>query len=211
MPTIPIASSIAHAISPDDFELYIVALMIVDDDNPVLPIVDMMVFPVNPSSMMELEQTYAVIKKSFSGINVVDNETFVAVPITISGSFGRMQRLMFSGQNTFSLKTGYGATRYLRNLINLGRQKNNKGTPYRTVFYNLAFNSVYTVVVNRCAFNMTEGTNKIWHYNLSMDAVAPGNINNSLSEIAVISGAVAADFFNTLFQQAAQSIASLIS
>ena len=60
----------------------------------------------------------------------------------------------------------------------MSKRKNQSGKPYRVIYYNLPFggNEVYTVEINECRFNQSMQNNMMWHYDLSMTAVAPGNI-----------------------------------
>lgn len=173
----PIGQVILHNTLPNEFELYLIALQVVDDDNN--EIIDYLVFPVNPSSVMQVQKTFTNIKKTFNAVHINENNTFPVCPINMNGNFGRNFKFVISHKKTIPLKTGYGTVKYLSNLIKTSKGNNSKGRPYRTILYNLVFGDIYTVEIMDCKFSQTQNENKIWNYDLSMMIVAPGDIGNT--------------------------------
>lgn len=195
--------SVLHLIDKDNFELYLVALEIRDEDSPLDNIKDMMIFPVNPDSIMYIMKTLTSIKKSFTGVHIIDNDTFVPSPINITGTFGRKIRTFYG--NGIEVKTGFGTIKKLHELIKLSKSKNDNGKPYRTIFYCLPFSEVFTVEINECRFSQTMDRNRMWSYDLNMTAVAPGfigNINESASIFNILSMNFLTKVINDTFESA---------
>lgn len=71
---------------PKEFELYIIALELTDENFNTLRY---FVFPVNPSSLEESKPQLTNVKKTATGVTVLKNPTFVPTDISISGTFGR--------------------------------------------------------------------------------------------------------------------------
>lgn len=180
----PIGKAVLNRLFPDDFELYLVAIEVRDDDDMLQPIKELLVFPVNPDSIMLIQRKIIDIRKTFQGIHVNDVDTFVPIPLNISGTFGRKFRILFSGSenptNALNFKTGFGTTKVLKNIVDMSKMRNESGKPYRTIFYCLPFggNEVYTVEINECRFSQSMQNNMMWNYDLNMTAVAPGNIGS---------------------------------
>ena len=174
-----------YALFPDNYELYLVILQVVDDD--LNEVKDYLVFPVNPDSIMRIQKTFTNIKKSFSSVHVIDNNSFVPFPISMNGSFGRGLRTVFTGNSLITVKTGFGVVTYLKNLITLSKKTNENGRPYRTVLYNLTFGETYTVEVNECRYSQSMGTNRIWNYDLNMTTVSPGDIGDTSLNVSMAS------------------------
>ncbi len=170
--------AVLHTMLPNDFELYLVCLELRDDSNKDNPVVDRLIFPVNPNSIMHIQKTLVNIRKSFSGIHVNTNDGFVPFPINLSGNFGRSLKVVLTGKKTFPMKTGFGAVKYLRDLIEASRGSNDNGNPYRLILYNMAFSDTYTVEANDCRYNQNMQSNMIWNYDLNLTAIAPGNIGS---------------------------------
>lgn len=173
----PAGEAILHSQMPDDFELYLIALQVVDDENNNIE--DFMLFPVNPNSAMQIQKSFTNIKKSFNAVHVNENDSFVPMPINLTGNFGRKLRIIVTGNSSIPMKTGYGAIKYLKNLILLSKSSNANGKPLRTILYNLAFGEIYTVEINECRFSQSVEQSRIWNYDLNMTAVAPGDIGNT--------------------------------
>lgn len=172
----PMGEALLNSQLPDEFELYLIALQVVDDDKNEVK--DFLVFPVNPNSIMHVQKSFTNVKKAFSSVHVNENNSFVPSPISLNGSFGRGIKAVITGDSALAIKTGYGVVRYLKNLIALSKSSNDNGKPYRTIFYNLAFNEVLTVEINECRYSQSLDSNRIWQYDLQMTAVAPGDIGN---------------------------------
>jgi hypothetical protein len=71
---------------PKEFELYIIALELTDENFNTLKY---FVFPVNPSSLEESKPQITNVKKANGGVTVLKTPTFVPTDITLSGNFGR--------------------------------------------------------------------------------------------------------------------------
>jgi hypothetical protein len=71
---------------PDEFELYVIALELTDENFITQ---QYFVFPINPSSIEETEPKLTNIRKTLGGITVLRNTTFVPTQISLSGTFGR--------------------------------------------------------------------------------------------------------------------------
>ena len=173
---VPFGEVMLYNTLPNEFELYLVCLQIVDDDKN--EIIDYLVFPVNQSSVMQIQKSFTNVKKTFNAIHVNENNTWSPNPISMSGNFGRGFKFVMTGKQTIPLKTGYGVVKYLSNLIKLSKENNSNGRPYRTILYNLAFGDIVTVEIIDCKFTQTQQEARIWNYDLSMIAVAPGDIGS---------------------------------
>lgn len=173
----PMGQVLLHNTLPNEFELYLIALQVVDDDNN--EIIDYLVFPVNPSSVMQVQKTFTNIKKTFNAVHINENNTFPVSPINMNGNFGRNFKFVITQKRTVPLKTGYGTVKYLSNLIKTSKGNNSRGRPYRTILYNLVFGDIHTVEIIDCKFTQSQTETKIWNYDLSMMIVAPGDIGNT--------------------------------
>lgn len=187
-------------IYPNDFEYYMCSFELVDSNGKT---VDFLVFPVNPNSIKEREMFDSDIQRTALGIVTNDNSTFIPVEINISGNFGRKLKMLigragidavginFSTEGNdikvFSnqIKTGYGTSKVLDNILKKSRKTDNKGNQYRLYFYNQGFGTAYLVKVLDKEFNQDLSTNMIWNYNISLLGIAPINSftksNNSKS------------------------------
>lgn len=76
---------------PKEFELYVVALELMDQDGATLRY---FVFPVNPSGLSEVQPEITNVRKTLGGITSLSNTTFVPVNITVSGNFGRKFKIL---------------------------------------------------------------------------------------------------------------------
>lgn len=174
----PGGRAILSATLPNEFELYLIAIEIRDDEGiPGGVIKDFMVFPVNPDSILYVQNNIASITKTMGGVHIDDNDTFIPRPINLKGSFGRNFKIFLNGDKAIDLKTGYGTIKYLEKMVDLSRGKNNNGKPYRTILHNLAFGSSYTVNIEDCKFSQDMNSNMIWNYDLNTTIVAPADLN----------------------------------
>jgi len=154
------------------------------------PIEDVLVFPVNPDSVLRVQRTLANVKKSAGGVHVVDNETFVPFPISLSGTFGGRKFKILLGGSAFdiSLKTGFGVIQKMKEIVEKSKTKSfGEGNPYRLILHLLPFNESYTVIVNECRYSQSMDRNRIWHYDMSLMAVAPS-----------LKGGIGESFFDTM-------------
>jgi len=192
-----------HALMPNDFEYYVVALELTDlDDNTI----DYLLFPVTPAAIDIIDPELTNIKKSAGGVVAISTPTFVPKPITLSGTFGRKLRLLLSaslGLTSFSaiklstssglykkssakgvgirsaqfdaaIKTGYGVTKVLQSICDKSTMLDDKNLPLRLYFYNPTFGESYLVKKNEVKFSQEKGqSNMLWQYNLKLTAIAP--------------------------------------
>jgi len=172
---------------PDEFELYVFALEVVDKN---FTTTDYFIFPINPSNFSEQKQEITNIKKTSGGITVLTNPNFVPIDITMSGNFGGKAFKVLIGDSTQNLigafitdtsvtqavfdndvKTGYGLTKILEKLISKLKKTDQNG-PYKLIFYNLSRGTTYFVVPMSLNFSQSQESNMIWNYSLQLKAVA---------------------------------------
>lgn len=73
------------------------------------------------------------------------------------------------------IKTGYGCTKILEKILKGASQLDN-GNPRTLIFYNLALGNSYVVeIVSAPSFEMTEESNMMWQYNVTLKGVAPAD------------------------------------
>jgi len=176
---------------PDDFEVYITALELVDSNEKT---VDYFVFPVNPQSITESENQIVSIKKTAGGISTLSTETYMPTMINLVGDFGRKFKILvgknvvdFQGYNfseklgtdkvvqvlSDTVKTGYGCTKVLEKMIKKSNQLDQNGKPYFLYLYNLNFGKVYLVkCIGQPTFTCNMEKNMIWQYNIQFQTLA---------------------------------------
>lgn len=76
---------------PRDFEVYMCALELVDDN--LFP-VDYFAFPVMPKSITKNESEATTIQHSFNGITVFNKKGYIPDELTIQGDFGRSFKII---------------------------------------------------------------------------------------------------------------------
>jgi hypothetical protein len=96
---------------PDEFELYVIALELTDENFITQ---QYFVFPINPSSIEETEPKLTNIRKTLGGITVLRNTTFVPTQISLSGTFGRNFKVLIGEKyedflHGFALRDGRSA------------------------------------------------------------------------------------------------------
>ena len=184
-----------NAMFPNDFEAYLVAFELVDSDDNTI---EFFSFPLMPSNMSIIEPEITNIKKVNKGITSLKTDSFIPKDINLIGSFGRTFRILLRDKvvdfNSFhktlgiqkgdfqgpTIKTGFGSTKVLQNLLEGSKVLDQKGKPCRLYFYNFAFSENYIVEVVQKTFTQSKETNMIWNYNIALKAVAP--INNTLRD-----------------------------
>lgn len=176
-----------NALFPDDIEIYIFALEIVNSDKETE---DYFIFPINPNSINEPYNPIQSIKKTAGGITILNTTTFTPTKISIQGNFGRKFKFLlgqevvnFSSINfkpslndskpTFnkSIKTGYGCLKVLEGIVKKSNTLDKKGQPYALFFYNLALGNNYLVKVVDFNSSMNQEGNMIWNYNLTLESL----------------------------------------
>lgn len=200
-----------NALYPDEFELYVCALELVDQTGKTLRY---FIFPVNPSSIDENQPQINNIKKTLAGVTTLSTPTFVPVDITLTGNFGRKFKVLLGtdyvdflnsfktdiGQTTASslasglgtvfdqrTKTGYGCLKILEDLIKEASVVDSFG-PRRLIFYNPAFGTSYLIRPQSFKIQMSQESNMIHNYYLTMKGVAP--LDSLLSQKQLQSEAV---------------------
>jgi hypothetical protein len=181
---------------PREFELYVVALELVDGDGNTLKY---FIFPVNPSSLDEVDPKLTNIKKTLAGVVSLSTTTFIPGDVTLSGNFGRKFKILLGGtftslissfatqggkvtlgsvkdgfQEFFDerIKTGYGCFKILEEIVEAADVVDDKG-PRRLIWHNLAFGTAYLVKPISLRKNMTQDTNMIHNYFLQLKTIAP--------------------------------------
>src|SRR5574344_822330 len=77
-------------------------------------------------------------------------------------------------------KSGYGLTKVLKFILEKANELDSKGRPYILLYNNYAFNTSYVVDVVNSSFNQSIENNRMWFYELSLKAVAPGDAIQSV-------------------------------
>lgn len=179
-----------HSLYPNEYDYYAFQFELRNSNNN--QITDLLILPVNPNNITIQERTIKDIQKTSSGIVNLINDSFVPIQYNISGSFGRKFRILlnkdvisgaafgftlFEGkelQLSPTIKSGYGTTKFLEQLLIKSQTLDENGNPYRLFFYNLAFNHVYLIQVDTHQYSQDKQTsNRIWQYNLSFTCIAP--------------------------------------
>jgi|SRR6056297_661682 len=161
------------ALFPRDFEIYIMAIELVDYNGVTI---DYFMFPIMPNSISKSEIERTNIQKTFRGTTVIRSTSFVPKDLTISGSFGRGFKIMIpdifgdNSVNTFLgysleagaysaddlnnipipkpsflpfIKTGYGLIKKLQAIIDKAKGFSRSGKPFRLYLYNPALGENY--------------------------------------------------------------------
>lgn len=185
---------------PDEFELYVIALELVDSKSNTL---EYFIFPVMPNSIDESQPYINNIRKTQSGVSVMSSNNFNTVDINISGSFGRKFRVLLgadykefissfkseSGKVTKSsfkkgikdsfdkrIKTGYGCYKVLEDIIKQSGQLDLYGGVKTLIFHNLALGNSYIVKPLTLRPSQSQESNMIWNYTLNMKGI--GNLKS---------------------------------
>ncbi len=192
-----------NALYPSEFEVYVLALELVDSRNQT---VDYFTFPVMPKSITHNYGVINNVKKTFGGITTLNTTTFVPVDIVLQGNFGRRLRFLLGDElidaaaiafstvggalskqdlapnavrtrsGTFStrIKTGYGCIKILQAILDKSSTLDQYNNPYKLYYYNPAIGESYLVTVaTPFSFSQNEQMNMIWNYVLNLKAIAP--------------------------------------
>lgn len=192
---------------PNEFELYVVALELVDEDFNTLKY---FLFPVMPKSLEEDSQQLASIKKTIGGVHVLTTTHFIPTDISLSGTFGRRLRVLLNGTYTEfltsfktstddltwkslskgaveffdeNIKTGYGCTKILESLINDTNTISPNGGSRNLLFHNLALGNSYVVRPIGLKLSQNQESNMIWNYSLTLRSLAPLSAFYNSSEL----------------------------
>lgn len=169
-----------HAMKPDEFEYYAFTFELLNSDSSVDRIFH---FPVNPNAVSINNQSLVTIRKTSQGFISQISNSFVGKTISISGTFGRRFRLMLfrdgdNSTNDLKLRTGYGATKMMEEVMNRLYQMDKLGFPRLLIFHNYAFNQ--SLVVEILSYQMTQSieNNMMWNWSIEMKAVGDGKSIN---------------------------------
>lgn len=180
---------------PNEFEVYMCAFELIDHSGATLKY---FIFPVMPSNIEETHSEITNIKKTLAGVVVLSNNTFIPRDISLSGTFGRKFRTLI-GENIIDLtssfmvdnkltigsvasgikqmfsdrvKTGYGCYKVLEEMIDESKVIDEKGAR-RLLFYNPSIGNNYIVKPISLKASMSQESNMLWNYSLSLKAIAP--------------------------------------
>lgn len=179
-----------HTLFPNDFELYLIAIELVNSRNATE---ELFVFPINPRAIRRSEDSYTLIKRSAGGIVTTDSNNFNPIDINIEGNFGRSFKLLIGGQDLFfsgvrffrgngeleapvfdaKIKTGFGCYKLFEKILQRSRKIDQFGGAYKLYFYNSIFGEEYLVKYKQFTGHMDVNENFIHNYNASFTAVAP--------------------------------------
>lgn len=127
---------------PHEFEWYMIALELATADNKTI---DYLTFPIMPNSLSKVEQNRTSIKKSMSGVTVLQNSALSLGEIILQGNFGRgfknlvgINNDVSAGALAYSMKAG----KY--DLYSLKEGSNNKIPKAKT--FNVAIKTGYGVI-----------------------------------------------------------------
>lgn len=204
--------SAIHAVMPDDYEYYLCSFELYDSKMDKKGFLS---FVVMPDQITESHAPIQSITKTHSGIVTVFNETFSPINIAISGTFGKKFRIVSnykdpgsktgkSGNGYFGLnlnigsafsvgmKSGYGLTKILKNIIHLANKTDDYRKPHFLIFNNYAFNTSY--VVNPMNFQFHQGyeNNMMWYYSINMTAVG-NKPRKAMNHVGTLLGSVASN------------------
>lgn len=183
--------SMLSVLYPNDFEVYLMALELVDSEGNT---VDSISFPVMPSHIQKTEHTRISVKKAANSLVVLSSNSKAPSEIIIRGDFGRGLKLMLhpnrdavegyafrglsfqSPEFEVGVKTGYGAFKLMQSIINRCTQLDSKGNPYRLILYNMAIGEIYIVVPTPTGImlSQTQDRNMIWTYSITFTIL--GNV-----------------------------------
>lgn len=182
--------------NPNEFAYYMVALELLKSD---LSTSKYFIFPVNPNAIEYNDTSLTKITKTAGGISVLKTSQFNIRDITLSGNFGLNFKVLtgtffqslvgaFKDENNpdknakavlggvldgFSsvIKTGYGCTKVVEDILESSLQKDEYGGSHFLVFYNLAFNQKFLVEYESKSFNQSLESNMIWNYSIRLKAI----------------------------------------
>lgn len=182
--------SFLHVLAPDDFEFYACSFELLNSKGDTAAY---MLFPVMPNNISESKSEILTITKTQSSVVTQFNSGFCPIDINLQGTFGKKFRLVTGlktvgkpkrGKFSMSLginlgglggavKTGYGMTKVLKDIIDTLYKKDENGLPYTLIFANHSLGTEYVVEIVNSSFNQSVENNMIWFYSLDMKAVAP--------------------------------------
>lgn len=183
------------ALFPKDFEVYMMMLELVDSRGDVA---DYLSFPVMPNDITKSEPELTNIKKSAAGVISIGSESFNPQDITINGNFGRSFKVLVGTElvnfkaygaslkalskgkfrkafKSFNvkIKTGYGCTKILKDIVTKSTKLDNWYQPYKLYFHNPSLGESYLVEKMNLTLRQDKNSNNmIWAYSLSFKILA---------------------------------------
>lgn len=179
--------------NPNEFDYYMVAFELLKSD---LSTSKYFIFPINPNSIEYNDTALTKITKTAGGVSVLKTSQHNVRDITLSGNFGQNFKVLtgnafqdlvgvFKEENnpdkkkksvlggvldSFSsiIKTGYGCTKVLEDILESSLQKDEVGGSYFLIFYNLAFNQKFLVEYESKVFTQSLESNMIWNYSVRL-------------------------------------------
>lgn len=192
----PAGKALLHQKYPNDYEYYMFAIELLDSS---LNTKEYFIFPIMPSSISYNDIPITSVKKTAGGISVLKTEQFVPKTLSISGTFGRslkvligqtyqdlassftdddnkltIQSLWNGAKNVFDerIKTGYGCTKLLEQILTLSNQKDATGKSNFLIVYNLAFNQKFFVEYKDFSVSQSLENNMFWNFQIKFDCIA---------------------------------------
>lgn len=211
---VEVGRSALHAVAPNDIEYYLCSLELIDSD---LNRQGFISFVVMPDQISENHQPIQTVTKTHQGIVTTFNDSWAPVDISCAGTFGRKFRIVSGmkeagdGSKTTSLlnlnlgkikgfnlgsidmgvKSGFGLTKLLENILYTSTQTASNGKPYFLIFKNYSFNTQYVVDVVSYSFQQSVANNMMWNYQFQLRGVAKDihintkdNLLNKLKSVA---------------------------
>lgn len=127
---------------PHEFEWYMIALELATADNKTI---DYLTFPIMPNSLSKVEQNRVSLKKSLSGVTVLQNSALPLGEVVLQGNFGRgFKNLVGVGTDISSGALAYSMKAGKYDLYSLQQDGALKSPKFRT--FNTAVKTGYGVV-----------------------------------------------------------------
>ena len=191
--TSTITRAMLNAKYPTEFEVYMIYLELTDSNDKT---VDSLSFPIMPNQIGKSDNKRITTKKSGSGVTVISSSALTPQEITLKGDFGKSFKILlkpkgegtqgfaFTGTKSLtfstsefdgSLKTGFGAIKYLQSIIDRSTLLDQQGKPHRLYLYNMALSESYLVTISPSGLNLSQALDKnmIWSYSLTFNIIAP--------------------------------------
>jgi hypothetical protein len=172
-------------------------------------IADYFCFPVMPDSITKTEQEITNVRKTAGGVVSFTTSSFTPQDLSISGNFGRSFKVLLGNdlidfkafgeslgnfkENGFNnvvtpfnvkVKTGYGCTKILQNIVNKSKNVDALNKPYRLFLHNPTLGEAYLVEKMSLTLKQDKSSsNMMWGYSLNFkiigDAKSIGYANKS--------------------------------
>lgn len=182
-----LGKSVLNALYPNDFEYYLTAFELVNSKDETI---EYFVFPVNPSSMRDLQNFNTSVNVTAGGVVTHSRKGFNPTDVNLIGTFGRKFKFLvgdtfitFTGQNfkigelklkDFSpnIKTGYGCIKVMERIVKQAQELDDYGNPHSLFLYNLGSGTNYLVKCMSFEKSMDLNDNMLWKYNLGIKTLA---------------------------------------